>query len=173
MAQGDINITVIGNLTADPDLRFTPSGAGVAQFTVASTPRQLDKQSGEWKDGTPTFLDCKVWRDAAEHVAESLARGARVIVTGRLRQENWEDKQSGQKRSKLVLDVDEIGPSLRYATAKVQKMQRSGGSGGGRQESSGGGRGDTYNDPWATTAASGGQSGGGGKSSFEDDSPPF
>lgn len=148
MAQGDINLTVVGNLVQDPELRFTPSGAAVAQFTVASTPRQLDKQSGEWKDGEPTFLSCKIWRDAAEHVAESLQRGARVIVTGRLRQENWEDRESGAKRSKLVLEVDEIGPSLRYATAKVQKMQRqSGGGSSGGQQSRPAQGGD---DPWAT-----------------------
>ncbi|WP_250029717.1 single-stranded DNA-binding protein [Paractinoplanes maris] len=167
MAQGDINITVVGNLVADPELRFTPSGAGVAQFTIASTPRQLDKQSGEWKDGTPTFLDCKVWRDAAEHVAESLQRGARVIVTGRLKQENWEDKQTGQKRSKLALEVDEIGPSLRYATAKIQKMTRSNGGSQPAQSQSGGG------DPWATQAAQPDRGFGGRQQQSNDQEPPF
>jgi single-strand DNA-binding protein len=152
MAQGDVQVTVVGNLVADAELRFTPSGAAVAQFTIASTPRQLDKQSGEWKDGTPTFLDCKVWRDAAEHVAESLIRGARVIAVGRLRQESWEDKNGGGKRSKFVLEVDEIGPSLRYATAKIQKMTRSGG-GGAPQAAQGGGQG--FDDPWSTSAGNG------------------
>jgi single-strand DNA-binding protein len=172
MAQGDIVITVIGNLTGDPEMRFTNSGAGVASFTVASTPRQLDKASGEWKDGTPTFLDCRIWREPAENVVQSLARGARVIVSGRLRQENWEDKQSGQKRSKLVLDVDEIGPSLRYATASVQKAQRSGGNGGGGQQRQGGRQqgGAVYDDPWATQGAQPSRGFGGQPSSEE---PPF
>lgn len=166
MAQGDVQLTIVGNLTDDPSLRFTPSGAGVAQFTVASTPRQLDKASGEWKDGTPMFLDCKVWRDAAEHVAESLQRGARVIVTGRLRQESWEDKNGGGKRSKFVLDVDEIGPSLRYAVAKVSKMQRSGGN-SGRPAQSG-------EDPWATQPGQPNRGFGAQQqsSSFDED-PPF
>jgi single-strand DNA-binding protein len=165
MAQGDITITVVGNLTSDPELRFLASGIGVAAFTVASTPRQLDKQSGEWKDGTPTFLDCKVWREAGEHVAESLQRGARVIVTGRLKQESWEDRESGQKRSKFVLDVEEIGPSLRYATAKIQKMQRSNG-GGQSQPAQGGAQGD----PWASQAAQPSRGFGG---QAEPDQPPF
>src|SRR6266511_569088 len=121
---GDTTITVIGNLTDDPELRFTPSGAAVAKFRVASTPRYLDKASGEWKDGDPLFLPCTIWRDAAEHVAESLTRGARVIVTGRLRQRSYETRE-GEKRTLIELEADEIGPSLRYATAKVQKISRS------------------------------------------------
>jgi single-strand DNA-binding protein len=190
---GETTITVVGNLTDDPVLRFTPSGAAVANFRIASTPRTLDRQSGEWKDGEPLFLACNIWRDAAEHVAESLQRGARVIVQGRLRQRSYETKE-GEKRTVIELEVDEIGPSLRYATAKVQKMSRSGGGGGGfgasggggggnRQFSGGGNRGGGGNsgggfddDPWASAApaSSGNRSGGGGggNSSF-DDEPPF
>ena len=126
---GETTITVVGNLTDDPELRFTPSGAAVAKFRIASTPRTLDRQSGEWKDGEPLFLACNIWRDAAEHVAESLQRGARVIVQGRLRQRSYETRE-GEKRTVYELEVDEIGPSLRYATAKVQRMNRSGGGGG-------------------------------------------
>jgi single-strand DNA-binding protein len=187
---GETTITVVGNLTDDPELRFTPSGAAVAKFRIASTPRTMDRQSGEWKDGEPLFLACNVWRDAAEHVAESLQRGARVIVQGRLRQRSYETRE-GEKRTVYELEVDEIGPSLRYATAKVQKMSRSGGGGGGgfgasgggggnRQPSgnsnSGGGGGNNFDDPWATAApaSSGGARSGGaaGNSSF-DDEPPF
>ena len=166
MAQGDTTITVIGNLTDDPELRFTPSGAAVAKFRVASTPRYLDKASGEWKDGEALFLQCNVWRQVAENVAESLQRGSRVIVSGRLRQRSYETKE-GEKRTVIELEVDEIGPSLRYATAKVQKMSRSGGSGGGYGGGSGSGGGGNYDDPWATAAPA--SSGGG---SF-DDEPPF
>ena len=137
---GETTITVIGNLTDDPELRFTPSGAAVAKFRIASTPRTLDRQSGEWKDGEPLFLACNIWRDAAEHVAESLQRGARVIVSGRLRQRSYETRE-GEKRTVIELEVDEIGPSLRYATAKVQKMSRSGGGGGGFGGRPGGPRG--------------------------------
>jgi single-strand DNA-binding protein len=186
---GETTITVVGNLTDDPELRFTPSGAAVAKFRIASTPRTLDRQSGEWKDGEPLFLACNIWRDAAEHVAESLQRGARVIVQGRLRQRSYETRE-GEKRTVYELEVDEIGPSLRYATAKVQRMNRSGGGGGGgfgasngggnRQPSSGGsGGGGNFDDPWATSApapSSGGgrsSSGGGGNSSSFDDEPPF
>jgi single-strand DNA-binding protein len=185
---GETTITVVGNLTDDPELRFTPSGAAVAKFRIASTPRTLDRQSGEWKDGEPLFLACNIWRDAAEHVAESLQRGARVIVQGRLRQRSYETRE-GEKRTVYELEVDEIGPSLRYATAKVQRMSRSGGGGGGgfgasgasgggggsnRQPSSGGGGGNNnFDDPWATAApASGSRSGGGNSSSF-DEEPPF
>jgi single-strand DNA-binding protein len=184
---GETTITVVGNLTDDPELRFTPSGAAVAKFRVASTPRTLDRQSGEWKDGEPLFLACNIWRDAAEHVAESLQRGSRVIVQGRLRQRSYETRE-GEKRTVYELEVDEIGPSLRYATAKVQKMNRSGGGGGGfgasggggggtRQSggtSSGGGGGNNFDDPWATAApaASSPSSGGRSSSSF-DDEPPF
>src|SRR6476469_3427804 len=132
MAAGDTVITIVGNLVDDPELRFTSSGAAVAKFRVASTPRFLDRQTNEWKDGEPLFLTCNVWRQAAENCAESLQRGARVIVTGRLRQRSYETRE-GEKRTVMELEVDEIGPSLRYATAKVQKMSRSsgGGSGGG------------------------------------------
>ncbi len=174
---GDTTITVIGNLTDDPELRFTPSGAAVAKFRVASTPRFMDRQSGEWKDGEPLFLSCTVWRQAAENVAESLQRGARVIVSGRLRQRSYETRE-GEKRTVIELEVDEIGPSLRYATAKVQKMSRSGGggfgsSGGGNSGggNSGGGAGG-FEDPWATASpapVASSTSGGGGF----DDEPPF
>jgi single-strand DNA-binding protein len=177
---GETTITVIGNLTDDPELRFTPSGAAVAKFRVASTPRFMDRASGEWKDGEPLFMACNIWRDAAEHVAESLQRGARVIVTGRLRQRSYETRE-GEKRTVIELEVDEIGPSLRYATAKVQKMARSGGGSGGGFGASGGGGGRSqggggnFDDPWATAApastpASGSRSG--GNSNF-DDEPPF
>ena len=137
---GDTTITVIGNLTDDPELRFTPSGAAVAKFRIASTPRFLDKASGEWKDGEPLFLSCNVWRQVAENVAESLQRGSRVIVSGRLRMRSYETKE-GEKRTVIELEVDEIGPSLRYATAKVQRMSRSGGGGYGASggNTSGGG----------------------------------
>jgi single-strand DNA-binding protein len=173
---GDTTITVIGNLTDDPELRFTPSGAAVAKFRVASTPRFMDRQSNEWKDGDPLFLSCTVWRQAAENVAESLQRGARVIVSGRLRQRSYETRE-GEKRTVIELDVDEIGPSLRYATAKVQKMSRSGGGGGGFGASGGGapasGGGGNFDDPWASAApapaASSSSSSGGGF----DDEPPF
>ena len=168
MAAGDVTITVVGNLTDDPELRFTPSGAAVAKFRVASTPRFMDKQTNEWKDGEPLFLTCNVWRQAAEHVAESLQRGARVIVTGRLRQRSYETRE-GEKRTVMELEVDEIGPSLRYATAKVQKMARSSGNGGfgSGGGSRGGGGGDIADDPWASAAPAGGSSG-----SF-DEEPPF
>jgi single-strand DNA-binding protein len=182
---GETTITVVGNLTDDPELRFTPSGAAVAKFRIASTPRTLDRQSGEWKDGEPLFLACNIWRDAAEHVAESLQRGARVIVQGRLRQRSYETRE-GEKRTVYELEVDEIGPSLRYATAKVQKMSRSGGGGGGgfgasggsggaNRQPSGGGGGNNFDDPWATAAPAAGArpaGGTGGNSSF-DDEPPF
>ena len=173
---GDTTITVIGNLTDDPELRFTPSGAAVAKFRVASTPRFLDRQSGEWKDGEPLFLACNIWRDAAEHVAESLQRGTRVIVTGRLRQRSYETRE-GEKRTVIELEVDEIGPSLRYATAKVQKMARSAGGGGFGASGGGGGRsqgggGGTFDDPWATAPPASGSRSGGGNSNF-DDEPPF
>jgi single-strand DNA-binding protein len=184
---GETVITVVGNLTDDPELRFTPSGAAVAKFRVASTPRMLDRQSGEWKDGDPLFLACNIWRDAAEHVAESLQRGARVIVTGRLRQRSYETRE-GEKRTVYELEVDEIGPSLRYATAKVQKMSRSSGGGGfgasggggasGASGASGGARsqggGGNFDDPWATAApASTSRPAGGGTNGNFDEEPPF
>jgi single-strand DNA-binding protein len=167
---GDTVITVIGNLTDDPELRFTQSGAAVAKFRIASTPRTLDKASGEWKDGEALFLACTVWRQVAENVAESLQRGARVIVSGRLRQRSYETKE-GEKRTVIELEVDEIGPSLRYATAKVQKMSRTGGGGfGGSGGGQGGGGGFAADDPWATAAPASSPSGGGGNF---DDEPPF
>ncbi|HWF68130.1 MAG TPA: single-stranded DNA-binding protein [Mycobacterium sp.] len=175
---GDTTITVVGNLTADPELRFTPSGAAVANFTVASTPRIYDRQSGEWKDGEALFLRCSIWREAAENVAESLTRGARVIVQGRLKQRSFETRE-GEKRTVVEVEVDEIGPSLRYATAKVNKASRSGGGGGGfgggggqRQPAQTGGGTDsgagsgTGDDPWGSAPASGSFGGG-------DDEPPF
>ncbi|MDO5503233.1 MAG: single-stranded DNA-binding protein [Actinomycetia bacterium] len=152
---GDTLITVVGNLTGDPELRFTPSGAAVANFTVASTPRMFDRQTSEWKDGETLFMRCSIWREAAESVAESLHRGTRVIVTGRLVSRSWDDKETGQKRTVMEMQVDEIGPSLRYATAKVTKTERSGGGRG-----FGSGQGNQDNDPWATGGGQGGQSGG-------------
>ncbi|MDQ4008809.1 MAG: single-stranded DNA-binding protein, partial [Actinomycetota bacterium] len=142
---GDTIITVVGNLTDDPELRFTPSGAAVANFTVASTPRFFDKQANEWRDGEAMFLRCSIWRQAAENVAESLHKGTRVVVQGRLKQRSFETRE-GEKRTVIELEVDEIGPSLRYATAKVTKTSRGGGSGGG----GGFGGGD---DPWASQPA--------------------
>ncbi|SMC64415.1 single-stranded DNA-binding protein [Janibacter indicus] len=168
---GETPITVIGNLTADPELRFTPSGAAVANFTVASTPRTFDRQTNEWKDAETLFMRCSVWREAAENVAESLTRGTRVVVTGRLVSRSWEDKETGQKRSVMEMQVDEVGPSLRYATAKVTKTQRGGGGGGqgggswgggGGQGGSGGGFGGQQDDPWATGGGQGGGQQGGG-----------
>ncbi|MCC2307928.1 single-stranded DNA-binding protein [Cellulomonas chengniuliangii] len=171
---GETVITVIGNLTGDPELRFTPSGAAVANFTVASTPRTFDRQSNEWKDGDTLFLRCSIWREAAENVAESLTKGTRVIVTGRLVQRSYETRE-GEKRTVYELQVDEVGPSLRYASAKVTRAQRSGGGGGGFGGGGGGGfsgggsssgGGSQQDDPWATPAPGG--SGGG----FSDE-PPF
>ena len=161
---GDTTITVIGNLTADPELRFTPSGAAVASFTVASTPRTFDKASGEWKDGEALFLRCNIWRQAAENVAESLTRGARVIVSGRLRQRSFETRE-GEKRTVMELEVDEIGPSLRYATAKVNKVSRGSGGGG----FGGGQSAPPADDPWGSAPPASGGGGGGG---FNDE-PPF
>src|SRR6266496_5944596 len=151
---GETVITVVGNLTADPELRFTPSGAAVASFTIASTPRTFDRNTNEWKDGDALFLRCSIWRQAAENVAESLQRGMRVVAQGRLKQRSYETRE-GEKRTVIELEVDEIGPSLRYATAKVQKMSRSSGGGGGFGSSgggSGGGGGYANDDPWATAA---------------------
>jgi single-strand DNA-binding protein len=161
MAAGDTQITIAGNLVDDPELRFTPSGQPVARFRVASTPRFLDKNTNEWKDGDSLFLTCNVWRQAAENVAESLTRGTRVIVQGRLRQRSYETKE-GEKRTVYEVEVDEVGPSLRNASAKVNKIARNGsggpgGGGGGRSSggqggSGGGGGGDT--DPWASDGGS-------------------
>lgn len=179
---GETTITVIGNLTNDPELRFTPSGAAVANFTVASTPRSFDRQSNDWKDGETLFLRCSIWRDAAENVAESLSKGSRVIVSGRLKSRTYDTKE-GEKRTVMELEVDEVGPSLRYATAKVNKTQRGGGGGGNFGGGSGGGAGgyggnsggygggghggsqSSAEDPWAT-----GPAGGFGGSQ---DEPPF
>jgi len=176
---GETVITVVGNLTNDPELRFTPSGAAVASFTVASTPRTLDKASNEWKDGDALFLRCSIWRQAAENCAESLQKGMRVVVSGRLKQRSFETKE-GEKRTVVELDVEEIGPSLKYATAKVTKASRGGGGGGDFGGSGGGGGGGGYgggsrssggsssgqtDDPWASAPAGGG----GGWS----DEPPF
>jgi single-strand DNA-binding protein len=154
---GETPITVVGNLTADPELRFTPSGAAVANFTVASTPRTFDKQTNEWKDQETLFLNCSVWRQAAENAAESLQRGMRVIVQGRLKARSYETRE-GEKRTVFEIDVDEVGPSLKMATAKVTKTTRSGGGQGGGF--SGGG-----DDPWASGGSQGGgQQGGSGGS---------
>jgi single-strand DNA-binding protein len=182
---GETVITLVGNLVDDPELRFTPSGAAVAKFRIASTPRTFDRQTNEWKDGESLFLTCNVWRQPAENCAESLQRGMRVIVQGRLRQRTYETKE-GEKRTVFEVEVDEVGPSLRSATAKVTKAQRSGGQGGGGgfggnggggfgggaqqgggggwgSQGSGGGQSAPSDDPWASSApASGGQQGGSG-----------
>ncbi|MFD6280765.1 single-stranded DNA-binding protein [Streptomyces sp. NPDC060209] len=169
---GETVITVVGNLVDDPELRFTPSGAAVAKFRVASTPRIFDRQTNEWKDGEGLFLTCSVWRQAAENVAESLQRGMRVVVQGRLKQRSYEDRE-GVKRTVYELDVEEVGPSLKSATAKVTKTTGRGGQGGGQggygggQQGGGnwgggpGGGGAPADDPWATNAPAGGQQGGG------------
>ncbi|MCX6396978.1 MAG: single-stranded DNA-binding protein [Propionibacteriales bacterium] len=141
---GETLITVVGNLTGDPELRFTPSGAAVANFTIASTPRNFDRQTNEWKDGDTLFLNCSVWRQAAENVAESLQRGMRVVAQGRLKARSYETRE-GEKRTVMELDVEEVGPSLKYATAKVTRATRSEGGGGGGFSGGGGG-----NDPWAS-----------------------
>jgi single-strand DNA-binding protein len=171
---GETVVTLVGNLVDDPELRFTPSGAAVANFRIASTPRTYDRQSGEWKDGESLFLSCSVWRQAAENVAESLQRGMRVIVQGRLKSRSYDDRE-GNKRTVFEIDVDEVGPSLRSATAKVTRAMRSGpggeggggnfgGGGGGNQGGGnfgGGGQGGgapQQNDPWATPQGGGGQS---------------
>ena len=184
---GETVITVVGNLTDDPELRFTPSGAAVASFTVASTPRTFDRNTNEWKDGDALFLRCSIWRQAAENVAESLTKGMRVVVQGRLRQRSYETRE-GEKRTVVELDVEEVGPSLKYATAKVTKASRGSGGGGfggggadsrgdwgggggsaprsGGQQSGGGGN-APQEDPWASGGGSGGWGGG------YSDEPPF
>jgi single-strand DNA-binding protein len=194
---GETPLTLVGNLTGDPELRFTPSGAAVANFTVASTPRTFDRQTSEWKDGETVFMRCSIWREAAENVAESLHRGARVVVTGRLVSRSWETPE-GEKRTVMEMQADEIGPSLRYATASVTKAQRGGGggfsnsgaaasgqragsTGGGQSGQQGGTRSAPDNDPWATGGGSGsGSSSGGNQSSGGGwgggpsyDEPPF
>jgi single-strand DNA-binding protein len=152
---GETVITVIGNLTDDPELRFTPSGAAVANFTVASTPRTLNRQTQQWEDGETLFLRCSIWRQAAENVAESLTRGTRVVVQGRLKARSYETRE-GEKRTVTELEVDEIGPSLTWATAKVNRVSRQGGSGGGGFGGGNAGGGQQQqapaNDPWATSA---------------------
>ena len=170
MAAGDTQITIIGNLVDDPQLRYTPTGQAVANFRVASTPRFMDRQTNEWKDGDSLFLTCNVWRQAAENVAESLQRGMRVIVSGRLRQRSYETKE-GEKRTVYEVEVDEVGPSLRNASAKVVRSNRSTGgqgsggygSSGGSGSGSGGGGGRPADDPWASEPADSGFS----------DEPPF
>jgi single-strand DNA-binding protein len=196
---GETVITLVGNLTNDPELRFTPSGAAVANFTVASTPRTFDRQSNEWKDGETLFMRCAVWREAAENIAESLTRGTRVVVTGRLQSRTFDTKE-GEKRTVIEMQVDEVGPSLRYATAKVNKTSRggsgggggggfsggsgsggansgggnSGGGGGGWGGGSGGSAPQQQDDPWATGPSGGGNaSGGGGWGGASNDDPPF
>jgi single-strand DNA-binding protein len=177
MAAGDTTITIIGNLVSDPELRYTPTGQAVATFRVASTPRFMDRQTNEWKDGDSLFLSCNVWRQAAENVAESLQRGMRVIVSGRLRQRSYETKE-GEKRTVYEIEVDEVGPSLRNASAKVTRSTRSGGGSGGGGgfggQGSGSGGGGGYgggasgranDDPWASDS-------GGGDNGFSDE-PPF
>lgn len=159
MAAGDIAVTVVGNLTNEPELRFTPSGAAVASFTIASSSRVLDRTTNEWKDGDTVFMRCSVWRQYAENVAESLQKGMRVIATGRLKQRSYETRE-GEKRTVVEMEVDDVGPALRYATAKVNKVQRTGGGFGGE---SGGGSSGPAEDPWA-----GGPAGGAGF-----DEPPF
>jgi single-strand DNA-binding protein len=165
---GETVITVVGNLVDDPELRFTPSGAPVANFRIASTPRTFDRQSNEWKDGDALFLSCSVWRQTAENVAESLQRGMRVVVQGRLKSRQYETRE-GEKRTVFEIDVDEVGPSLKYATAKVTKTTRSGGGGGysggggGGGYSGGAGAGAAQDDPWATPAPQQSQGGWGGQ----------
>ena len=195
MAQGDTPITVVGNIVADPELRFTPSGAAVANFRIASTPRRFNSQTNQWEDGEGLFLTCNVWRQAAENVAEPLQKGMRVIVNGRLRQRSYETRE-GEKRTVYEVEVDEVGPSLKYATAKVTRTPREGGQGGGfqggggqgggfqgggqpqggfgggqpQQGGYGGGQGRPQNDdPWGSAPQAGGSGGFGGM----EDEPPF
>ncbi|MDZ5077352.1 single-stranded DNA-binding protein [Nesterenkonia sp. HG001] len=188
---GETIITVVGNLTADPELRFTPSGAAVANFSIASTPRFFDRQANEWKDGETLFVRCSLWREAAENAAESLTKGMRVVAQGRLKARSFETKE-GERRTSWELDVDEIGPSLRFATASVQRQSRGGGGGGGFTSGGGGagfgggaaagggfgGGGDSFggggqqpsggsSDPW------GGQPSGGGWDTPDSNEPPF
>lgn len=192
MAQGDTNITVVGNIVADPELRFTPAGAAVANFRVASTPRRFNQQTNQWEDGEAMFLTCNVWRQAAENVAETLSKGMRVIVTGRLKQRSYQTRE-GENRSVFEIDVDEVGPSLRYASAAVNRNPREGGNGnygggqqgggnyGGQQQPQGGGFGGNSgqggfqqsaqqaapaNDPWNSAPPAGGFGG-------ASDEPPF
>jgi single-strand DNA-binding protein len=151
MAAGDIVVTVVGNLTNDPELRFTPSGAAVASFTVASSSRYLDKTTNEWKDGDPVYMRCSVWRQYAENVAESLQKGTRVIAQGRLKQRSYETRE-GEKRTVVEMEVDDVGPALRYATAKVNRVQRQGGGFGDGSGGAGAPAAPT-DDPWASGPA--------------------
>lgn len=188
MAQGDTPITIVGNLVADPELRFTPSGAAVANFRIASTPRTFNRETNQWEDGEALFLTCNVWRQAAENVAESLTKGMRVIVNGRLRQRSYQTRE-GENRTVFEVEADEVGPSLKYATANVTRTPREGGSGGygggnnqgggnqggfgggnfGQQGGSGGNQQQQQqpqNDPWNSAPPAGGFGG-------MDDEPPF
>jgi single-strand DNA-binding protein len=187
---GETVITLVGNLTADPELRFTPSGAAVANFTVASTPRTFDRQSNEWRDGDAMFLNCAVWRQAAENVAESLQKGMRVIVQGRLKSRSYETRE-GERRTVFEIDVDEIGPALRYATAKVTRTSSGGGQGGGQRSgggygsnagansggnAGGGPSGGNNADPWASSNSGGGSGSMAGNDPWAtntNDEPPF
>lgn len=164
---GETIITVVGNLTADPELRYTQGGLAVANFTIASTPRTFDRQANEWKDGEALFLRASCWRDFAEHVAGSLTKGSRVVATGRLKQRSYDDRD-GNKRTAIELEVDEIGPSLRYATAQVTRA--SGGSGGGGRS-----QGSVADEPWAASGSTGGSddvwSTPGGGANYNDETP--
>ncbi|GAB3810557.1 single-stranded DNA-binding protein [Tessaracoccus terricola] len=177
---GETQITLIGNLTADPELRFTPNGAAVANFTVASTPRNFDRQTNEWKDGEAMFINCSVWRQYAENVAETLSKGSRVIVQGRLKARSYETRE-GEKRTVFEVDVEEVGPALRYATAKVTRTSGGGGGGGGNwqgnqnQGSQGQGNNSGSQDPWGSSGGNAGGNRGGNdpwaQSNAEE--PPF
>ncbi|MBF4572261.1 single-stranded DNA-binding protein [Herbiconiux sp. VKM Ac-1786] len=174
---GETVITVVGNLTADPELRYTQNGLAVANFTIASTPRTFDRASNDWKDGEALFLRASVWREFAEHVAGSLTKGSRVVATGRLRQRSYETKE-GEKRTSIELEVDEIGPSLRYATAQVTRASSGGAGGGGGSFNGGGQRGgqSAVEEPWAASAPASGNGGGGNDvwntpGSYADDTP--
>ena len=175
---GETPITLIGNLTSDPELRFTPNGAAVANFTVASTPRTFDRQTNEWRDGDSMFINCSVWRQYAENVAESLSKGTRVIVSGRLKARSYETRE-GEKRTVFEVDVDEVGPALRYATAKVTRTTGGGGGGGNWQGNQGGGGQQapqsSGGDPWSSSGNAGGNRGGNDPwaQSSQPEEPPF
>ncbi|MGO1847828.1 MULTISPECIES: single-stranded DNA-binding protein [unclassified Microbacterium] len=165
---GETVITVVGNLTADPELRYTQNGIPVANFTIASTPRTFDRASSEWKDGEALFLRSSVWRDYAEHVAGSLTKGMRVVAQGRLRQRSYETRE-GEKRTTIELEIDEIGPSLRYATAQVTRIQGGGGGGAPRQAVGGGAQ--KSEEPWSTPGSQSGADAWSTPGSFSDDTP--
>lgn len=171
---GETQITLIGNLTSDPELRFTPNGAAVANFTVASTPRTFDRQANEWKDGDSMFLNCSIWRQYAEHVAESLQKGMRVIVQGRLKSRSYETRE-GEKRTVFEVDVDEIGPALRYATAKVTRTSGGSGGGGGNWQGNqnAGNTGGASQDPWGGSAGGGNRGGNDPWAQSAAEEPPF